>query len=141
MKMNFITRKTLKEFEEEIPDNREILTRKEFQKKFYKGLIKGLGIIILLIIFGFLTFPFLNFIGPISGAIIGSLIARATLPTKYEYKIVENDGITPIPDSFIDNEKVLKKQKGTFRYILEYVVVIIFLILFFMFLWGITHGV
>lgn len=141
MKMNFRVNKVLKEFEEGMPDNREIVTRKEYQKKFYKGLLKGLGIIGLLIMVGFLTFPLLSFIGPVMGAGIGSLIARATLPNKYEYKIVENDGVTPIPDSIIENEKVLKKQKGTFRYILEYVIAIIFIIFFFMFLWVMTHGV
>lgn len=131
----------LKESEKGMPDNREIVTRKEFQKKLIKGLIKGFGIIGLLIIVGFLTFPLLSFIGPIMGAGIGSAIARATMPTKNEYKIVENDGVTPIPDSMIENEKVLRKQKGTFRYILEWVIAITFLIFFFWFLWAMTHGV
>ncbi len=141
MRKNFMVDKALREFEEELPDNREIVTRKEFKKKSYKGLLKGLGIIGLFIIFGFLTFPLLSFIGPVSGAVIGSLIARGTMPNKYEYKIVENDGVTPIPDSIIENEKVLRKQKGTFRYILEYVLAILFSIFFFLFLWVMTHGV
>jgi len=57
------------------------------------------------------------------------------VPIREEYKIVENDGITPIPDSIIENFKVIKNQKGTFKFVLEWVVGIILGILCFLFMW------
>jgi len=114
-------------FEEEMSDNREIITRKELEKKTYKAV----GILALILIFGFLMI-----LGDES--VIGLLIivlcgpfAMTMLPYPNKYKIVENDGITPIPDSFIENEKVRITQKGIFRYTLEWVIGILFVILVF----------
>ncbi|MGL6298956.1 MAG: hypothetical protein ACRC1M_07310 [Methanobacteriaceae archaeon] len=135
MRMDFRFMQEWKKSEKGKPDKRKVVTQKEFQNKSRKGLLIS-GLIVL---FGFLSFPLLSFFGPLLGIVLAFIMFLTLVPTKIEYKVVEDDGVTPIPEGIIENEKARKKQKGTFRFVLEYVFAIAFIILMCMFIWVIFY--